>query len=51
MTPSQRHGKRSQLSTAAFFAFGLITSLSFTPKAEAQTALGLALRCKLSPTE
>jgi hypothetical protein len=41
MTPSHRHGKRSQLSTAAFLAFGLIASLSFTPKAEAQTASGL----------
>ena len=39
--PSQRHGKRSQLSTAAFLAFGLITCLSFTPKAEAQSASGL----------
>ena len=35
MTPSQRHGKRSQLSTAAFLGFGLIASLSFTPKADA----------------
>jgi hypothetical protein len=41
MTPSQRHGKRSQLSTAAFLAFGFIASLSFSPKAEAQTASGL----------
>jgi len=37
----QNHGKRSHLSTAAFLAFGLIASLSLTPKAEAQTAAGL----------
>jgi hypothetical protein len=37
----QNHGKRSHLSTAAFLAFGLIASLNFTPKAEAQTAAGL----------
>jgi len=37
----QRHGKRSHLSTAACLAFGIIASLSFTPKADAQTASGL----------
>ena len=37
----QNHVKRSHLSTAAFLAFGLIASVSFTPKAEAQTASGL----------
>jgi hypothetical protein len=37
----QRHGKLSQLSTAACLAFGIIASLSLTPKADAQTASGL----------
>jgi hypothetical protein len=43
MNPSQRqqHGKRSQLSAAALLAFGIIASVSFTPKAEAQSASGL----------
>jgi hypothetical protein len=37
----QRVSKHRNLSAAAALAFGLITSLSFTPKAEAQTASGL----------
>jgi hypothetical protein len=43
MNPSQgqRQGKRSQLFTAAFLTFGIIASLGFTPKANAQTASGL----------
>ena len=43
MSASQRqqHGNRRYLSTAAFLAFGIIASVSFTPKADAQTASGL----------
>lgn len=43
MTSTQRqHGLlRRQLSTAAAVAFGLLASLSITPKADAQTASGL----------
>ncbi|MEI6031364.1 MAG: hypothetical protein WCQ20_09400 [Synechococcaceae cyanobacterium ELA739] len=37
----QRVSKHRNLSAAAALAFGLIASLSFTPKAEAQTASGL----------
>jgi hypothetical protein len=37
----QIHGKRSHLSTAAFLAFGIIASLSYTPNADAQTTSGL----------
>jgi hypothetical protein len=40
---SQRHhhGKRWHLTTAPSLAFGIIASLSCTPKADAQTASGL----------
>ena len=53
---SRQHlGNRRHLSTAAFLAFGLIASLSFTPKAEAQTASGLMLTwgkaCKMRVVE
>jgi len=43
MTSSLRPqpAQNRQLSTAAAVAFGLIASLSFTPKADAQTASGL----------
>jgi hypothetical protein len=37
----QHLGKRSQLSTAAAVAFGLLASLSLMPQANAQTASGL----------
>ncbi len=43
MSASQRqqHGNRSQLAAAAFPAFGVIASVSFTPKVNAQTTSGL----------
>ena len=37
----QLHGKRRHLSTAALLTFGIIATLSFAPKASAQSASGL----------
>ena len=51
----QQSGQRRQLSTAAALAFGIIASLSFAPKANAETASGListwGKACKMKVVE
>jgi len=51
----QQQGKRRHLSTAALLTFGIIATLSFAPKASAQTASGListwGKACKMGVVE